>query len=155
MDLDALEARYQTALHQLPPNKENLRNYLLKRTLEGRLERVVRLRKALAVEKFDLVFIGKVGTGKTTAICSLFGLLGNFERGKAPRTQIRTEPLLSTGSGRSTICEVEIVRATQTAIEVEPLDGQEMHALLERLPRLCLRALEPGQVRAVYRRAAR
>lgn len=133
MDLDVLEAKYRNAINGLPPTEGtgNLRNYLVRRTLESRLERVVRIRKALAVETFDLVFIGKVGTGKTTAICSLFGLLGDFERGKAPRTKTKTEPLLSTGSGRSTICEVEIVRDAQTAVEVEPLDAQEMHALLE------------------------
>src|SRR5690349_11237525 len=84
MDLDALETNYRNAIERLPPTKGNLRDYLVRRTLESRLERVVRIRKALAVEKFDLVFIGKVGTGKTTAICSLFGLLGEFERGKAP-----------------------------------------------------------------------
>jgi hypothetical protein len=133
MDLDVLEAKYRNAIKGLPPTKRtgNLRDYLVRRTLESRLERVVRIRKALAVEKFDLVFIGKVGTGKTTAICSLFGLLGDFERGKAPKTKTKTEPLLSTGSGRSTICEVEIVRDAQTAVEVEPLNEQEMHALLE------------------------
>lgn len=133
MDLDVLEAKYRNAIDGLPPTKGtgNLRDYLVRRTLESRLERVVRIGKALAVEKFDLVFIGKVGTGKTTAICSLFGLLGDFERGKAPKTKTKTEPLLSTGSGRSTICEVEIVRDAQTAVEVEPLNEQEMHALLE------------------------
>ncbi|MCC6875895.1 MAG: hypothetical protein IT378_16425 [Sandaracinaceae bacterium] len=133
MDLDVLETKYRNAINGLPLTEGtgNLRNYLVRRTLESRLERVVRIRKALAVETFDLVFIGKVGTGKTTAICSLFSLLGDFERGKAPRTKTKTEPLLSTGSGRSTICEVEIVRDAQTAVEVEPLDAQEMHALLE------------------------
>lgn len=133
MDLDVLETKYRNAIDGLPPanGSGNLRDYLVRRTLESRLERVVRIRKALAVEKFDLVFIGKVGTGKTTAICSLFGLLGDFERGKAPKTKTKTEPLLSTGSGRSTICEVEIVRGAQTAVEIEPLNEQEMHALLE------------------------
>lgn len=131
MDLDALETNYHNAIERLPPTKGNLRDYLVRQTLESRLERVRRIRKALAVEKFDLVFIGKVGTGKTTAICSLFGLLGEFERGKAPKAKTKTEPLLSTGSGRSTICEVEIVRDAKTAVEVDPLNEQEMHALLE------------------------
>jgi len=133
MDLDVLETKYNSAIDGLPPTTGtgNLRDYLVRGTLESRRDRVVRIRKALAVEKFDLVFIGKVGTGKTTAICSLFGLLGDFERGKAPKTKTKTEPLLSTGSGRSTICEVEIVRDVQTAVEVEPLNEQEMHALLE------------------------
>jgi len=128
MDLDALEARYREAIEGLPPTKGNLRGYLLLRTLESRRERVIRTRSSLAVERFNLVFIGKVGTGKTTAICNLFDLTGDFERGKPPRT--RTEPLLTTGNGRSTICEVEIARNSETAIEVEPLSPEEMRELL-------------------------
>lgn len=129
MDLDALETSYREAIEELPPTKGNLRDYLLRRTLESRRERVVRTRSALEVERFDLVFIGKVGTGKTTAICNLFALTGDFERGKPPRA--KTEPLLTTGSGRSTICEVEIARDVETAIEVEPLSPEEMRNLLE------------------------
>jgi hypothetical protein len=129
MDLDALERKYQEAIDGLPPTKGNLRDYLVRRTLESRRDRVIRVRSSLAVDKFDLIFIGKVGAGKTTAICSLFGLFGEFERGKPPRT--KTEPLLATGSGRSTICEVEIERDAQTAIEVEPLTPDEMRALFE------------------------
>lgn len=129
MDLDALEARYREAIDALPPTRGNLRDYLVRHTLESRRERVVRVRSLLAIDRFDLVFIGKVGTGKTTAICSLFGLVGDFERGKPPK--LKTEPLLATGSGRSTICEVEIATGAQTAIEVDPLTTDEMRALLE------------------------
>ena len=129
MDLDALETRYREAIEGLPPTKGNLRDYLLRRTLESRRERVVGTRSALAVEHFDLVFIGKVGTGKTTAICNLFALTGDFERGRPPRA--KTEPLLTTGAGRSTICEVEIAHGAETAIEVEPLSLEEMRNLLE------------------------
>lgn len=129
MDLDALETSYRAAIEGLPPTTGDLRDYLLRRTLESRRDRVVLTRSSLAVERFDLVFIGKVGTGKTTAICNLFDLTGDFERGKPPRA--KTEPLLTTGSGRSTICEVEIGRDSETAIEVEPLSPQEMRNLLE------------------------
>ena len=130
IDLEALETKYRDALEGLPPAKgKNLRDYLLRRTLESRRERVAKVRSSLAIEKFDLVFIGKVATGKTTAICGLFNLTGDFERGKPART--KTESLLATGSGRSTICEVEIASADETAIEVEPLSPDEMRALLE------------------------
>ena len=141
MDLDALERKYQEAIDGLPPKKGNLRDYLVRRTLESRRDRVLRVRSSLAVDKFDLVFIGKVGTGKTTAICSLFGLIGDFERGKPPRT--KTEPLLATGSGRSTICEVEIERDSQTAIEVEPRTPDEMRALFEDFRDLLFARLTP------------
>lgn len=129
MDLDALETGYRNAIAQLPPRKGNLRDHLLRRTLESRKDRVIRTRSSLAVERFHLVFIGKVGTGKTTAICNLFDLTGDFERGRPPRT--KTEPLLTTGNGRSTICEVEIARGPETAVEVTPLSPEEMRNLLE------------------------
>jgi hypothetical protein len=141
MDLDALERKYQEAIDGLPPTKGNLRHYLVSRTLKSRRDRVIRVRSSLAVDKFDLVFIGKVGTGKTTAICSLFGLIGDFERGKPPR--MKTEPLLATGSGRSTICEVEIERDAQTAIEVESLTPDEMRALFEDFRDLVFARLNP------------
>lgn len=127
MDLNALEKKYQEALDSVP-DTGNLRDYLLRQTLESRRDRVSRLRGSLAVENFDMVFIGKIGTGKTTAICSLFGLLGEFKRGRRPTP--RTEPLLATGSGRSTICEVEIAHAEQTEIQIDPLSNDEMEALL-------------------------
>ncbi len=38
-------------------------------------ERLSRVKQLLEIEKYDLAFIGKVGVGKTTAICHLFNLL--------------------------------------------------------------------------------
>lgn len=65
-----------------------------------------------------LAFIGNIGTGKTTAICHLLGLLdGN-------------EPILSTGSGRTTLCEVEISTGTQLEIEVTPHTEAELKSYL-------------------------
>jgi energy-coupling factor transporter ATP-binding protein EcfA2 len=61
-----------------------------------------------------LAFIGNVGTGKTTAICHLLGLLDE------------EEPILSTGSGRTTLCEVEISAGTQLEIELTPHSEAEV-----------------------------
>jgi len=55
-----------------------------------------------------LAFIGNVGTGKTTAICHILGLLD----GK--------DPILSTGSGRTTLCEVDIISDEMLKIEIYP-----------------------------------
>lgn len=65
-----------------------------------------------------LAFIGNVGTGKTTAICHLLGLLDG------------DEPILSTGSGRTTLCEVEISASTQLRVEVTPHTQAEVKSYL-------------------------
>src|SRR5690554_2100214 len=73
----------------------------------------------LANKQHSLAFIGKVGAGKTTAICHLFGLLG--EDGKE---------LHSIGSGRTTLCEVEIRHGESWLIEVEPHSREEVEAYI-------------------------
>lgn len=65
-----------------------------------------------------LAFIGNIGTGKTTAICHLLGLLDG------------EEPILSTGSGRTTLCEVEISSGSQLEIEVTPHSEAEVKSYL-------------------------
>ncbi|MFT2089844.1 ATP-binding protein [Paraglaciecola sp. 2405UD69-4] len=65
-----------------------------------------------------LAFIGNVGTGKTTAICHLLGLLHG------------DEPILSTGSGRTTLCEVEIAAGSQLRVEVTPHTEAELKSYL-------------------------
>lgn len=65
-----------------------------------------------------LAFIGNIGTGKTTAICHLLGLLDG------------EEPILSTGSGRTTLCEVEISFGSQLEIEVTPHSEAEVKSYL-------------------------
>ena len=65
-----------------------------------------------------LAFIGNIGTGKTTAICHLLGLLDDGE------------PILSTGSGRTTLCEVELRQGDQLQIEVVPHSEAEVTSYL-------------------------
>ena len=66
-----------------------------------------------------LAFIGNVGAGKTTAICHLLDLLDE------------KEPILSTGSGRTTLCEVEILNGDQLKIEVTPYSESEVLSYLQ------------------------
>lgn len=65
-----------------------------------------------------LAFIGNVGTGKTTAICHLLCLLDG------------EEPVLSTGSGRTTLCEVEISAGAELEIELTPHSEAEVRNYL-------------------------
>ncbi len=74
-----------------------------------------------------IVFIGSIGVGKTTAICHLLGLV------------IGDKPLLSTGAGRTTVCEVVvsggkeimISEGKENTIHIEPLSEEEVKNYLE------------------------
>lgn len=69
--------------------------------------------------KQNLAFIGNIGTGKTTAICHILNLLD------------AQKPILSTGSGRTTLCEVEIRRGIDLRIDVEPHSVDEVESYLK------------------------
>ncbi len=69
-------------------------------------------------QSHKIAFIGNIGTGKTTAICHSLGLLD----GK--------DPILSTGSGRTTLCEVEIVSSSSLSIEITPHTNEEVESYL-------------------------
>lgn len=61
-----------------------------------------------------VAFIGNIGAGKTTAICSLLGLLN------------KDKPILSVGAGRTTLCEVEISKGIETKLLVESYNQDEV-----------------------------
>lgn len=69
----------------------------------------------------SLVFIGKVGVGKTSAICHIADLM--VSRPGAPRPN----PVLDVGAGRTTLCEVRI-RTGPSSILIEPCTDEEMRA---------------------------
>ena len=62
-----------------------------------------------------IAFIGSIGVGKTTAICGFSGLKHNGE------------PVLHTGSGRSTVCEVQIKQGPAYGITIDPLTEDEVY----------------------------
>lgn len=68
-----------------------------------------------------LAFIGNIGTGKTTAICHMLGLIDD------------KEPILSTGSGRTTLCEVDILYGERLRVQVTPYSKSEVHSYLNDL----------------------
>jgi hypothetical protein len=100
----------------------------------ARLARLEVIDKNLSIDKYTLVFIGTVGEGKTTAICHLFNLLGEFSASKIiggkARTIKETQELLATGSGRRTICEVLLRAGERTYMEVVPFSTQEMESMI-------------------------
>lgn len=66
-----------------------------------------------------VAFIGAVGVGKTTAICKLLGL-----------TDAKGNAVLSTSSGRTTLCEVEIRQGEQVRVLIEPLTEDQVQGYL-------------------------
>jgi transcriptional regulator with XRE-family HTH domain len=80
-------------------------------------------------------FIGKIGDGKTTAICFQTGLIR--ESGKQPR-DLRDECLLSTQRSRTTLCEVVVkgeaakkgVSDVRFRVTIEPVPNEEIYRLV-------------------------
>ncbi|MEH1866570.1 MAG: hypothetical protein V7K69_16410 [Nostoc sp.] len=112
----------------------NIPNHICINNLKSKLERLDEIEKILSIEKYKIAFIGTIGQGKTTAICHLFNLISDFNVSKTiankPRNVIETKELLSTGSGKTTICEVIIKAAENTYIEIEPYTVDEMENLI-------------------------
>ena len=79
--------------------------------------------KKLNKTEFSVAFIGKIGAGKTSAICKVSGLQYTDQKGEIV-------DILRTGAGRTTVCEVRIEHAPKISIRVEPLPSEEvMHVV--------------------------
>ncbi|PYU92944.1 MAG: hypothetical protein DMG25_10760, partial [Acidobacteria bacterium] len=83
----------------------------------------------LVDRKHKLAFIGQIGVGKSAAVSILFSLLVPTDDGK-PALE-RT--LLPLGTGRITLCEVEITQAANFAILIEPEPDEEVLRLVSDL----------------------
>ena len=71
----------------------------------------------LLTRRCSVVFIGKVGVGKTSAICHISDLTVTGPGSPRPR------PVLDVGAGRTTLCEVH-VRTGPTSIVIDPVHGR-------------------------------
>ncbi len=90
----------------------------------GHLTKLEQIQKFLNVKEYRLVFMGEPGKGKTTAICNYLNLLKNEKIGEKTLDSV---PLLSTGSGRTTVAEVRIKKTTDVSrlcIQYKPIDEQ-------------------------------
>ncbi len=86
------------------------------------LHKINEVTKLLEVENKNIVFIGTIGVGKTTAICSLFNL---FDTSINPK-----KPILATGAGATTICEVEIEFGGVNQIRIDPYSSDELEQFI-------------------------
>jgi hypothetical protein len=112
----------------------NIPNHICINNLKSKLERLDEIEKILNIDKYKIAFIGTIGKGKTTAICHLFNLISEFKVSKTisgkTKDVLETKELLSTGAGRTTICEVIIKAAKETYIEIDPFTVDEMENII-------------------------
>ncbi|MBD2206267.1 hypothetical protein H6G33_19260 [Calothrix sp. FACHB-1219] len=134
-EIASLKLDLNKEINQISRNSEiNIPNYICINNLKSKLERLEEIEKILSIDKYKIAFIGTIGEGKTTAICHLFNLIGDFKVtkniGGKSRNVIETRELLSTGAGKTTICEVIIKAAEKTSIEIEPYTVDEMENII-------------------------
>lgn len=98
----------------------------LRRQLERRKRDMLRAASFLSRLKHSVAFIGDIGVGKSTAISFIFDLL------VPARAEEKTinRPMLETGAGGITICEVHIKSGPEFGISVVPMDSTELTDLI-------------------------
>lgn len=122
------------ALWQAEQTLQRLREFSSKpnlpRTLIGQAElyrsTVEAAANYLVSLSHTIAYIGDIGVGKTTFLCSQTGLLlpGTERAGLDHRI------VLEIGSGGTTICEVRIRRGSNYGISIEPMDDSEVYKLV-------------------------
>ncbi|MDZ8055821.1 MAG: hypothetical protein RMX68_009140 [Aulosira sp. ZfuVER01] len=134
-EIASLKQNLSNEINKISGHSEiNIRKHICINNLTSKLERLNEIEKILSIDKYKIVFIGTIGEGKTTAICHLFNLISDFRvtktLGGKSRNLIETRELLSTGAGKTTICEVIIKAAEKTYIEIEPYTVDEMENII-------------------------
>lgn len=100
--------------------------FLLKRQIQQRRTDLVRASNYLSQLKHNIAFIGDIGVGKSTAISFIFDLLVP-PKPNEPRSN---QPVLETGAGGTTICEVHIKNGPEFGITIQPMDYNDLISLV-------------------------
>ncbi len=134
-EIASLKQNLNKEINKFSRNSDiNVRNHIYINNLKSKLDRLDEIEKILSIDKYKIAFIGTIGQGKTTAICHLFNLISDFNVSKTiagkSRNVTETKELLSTGAGKTTICEVIIKAGEKTYIEIEPYTVDEMENLI-------------------------
>ena len=90
--------------------------------LEKRLEEAGRYLLAL---DHDVIYVGEIGVGKTTAACRQAGLVID----EATAADLKGM-MLDTGGGRTTLCDVRVETGERFALTVEPIADEEIYKLV-------------------------
>lgn len=134
-EITSLQKSLKREINKISAGSEiNIIKHICINNLKSKVERLEEIENTLNIEKYKIVFIGTIGQGKTTAICHLFNLISDVKVTRTIHRKttdfIATKELLSTGSGRTTICEVILKAAEKTYIEIEPYTVDEMENLI-------------------------
>jgi transcriptional regulator with XRE-family HTH domain len=99
------------------------RNPDLKQSFQRRLARYLdelsAAAKKVSEKHYRVSFIGMIAAGKSTAICRLSGL-------EVPSTKGMPKPVLETGAGGITICEVQLRQGPGYGLIIEPCSEDEV-----------------------------
>ena len=110
-------------------------DHISNRALSDLYNRLLNIENILLIKNYDLVFIGQVGVGKTTAICHLFQLVVESQKKKKIRNREEDmkviEELMATGSGFTTLCEVVVKQDSSTFIEINPYSTEEVKQIID------------------------
>lgn len=98
----------------------------LRRQLERRREDLIRAATYLTGLRHHIAFVGDMGVGKSTAISHLFELMAPARSGDG----LTTQPVLESGGGGTTICEVQIKTGPEYGISLVPMEGSELLELV-------------------------
>jgi transcriptional regulator with XRE-family HTH domain len=102
------------------------RPWPLRRQIERHRESLLRAATFLNRLNHNLAFVGAMGVGKSTAISFLFDLL------VPPSTTEKqiNRPVLETGAGGTTICEVHVKAGPEFGISLVPMSDGELRAMV-------------------------
>ncbi|MBL8216365.1 MAG: helix-turn-helix domain-containing protein [Bryobacterales bacterium] len=135
---DLLWEAEQTAqsLHSLSENPE-VRQIFERRLIKYR-EEVKLAANNVAEKRYNASFLGTIAVGKSTAICRLENLELASDKGMP-------KPVLETGAGGITICEVHIRRGPGYGLIVEPASEEEIRRYVGEFANFLLNPTQPAR----------
>lgn len=109
----------------------------VKQSFERRLvryrEEIVASAARVLEKRYRIAFVGTIGVGKSTAICRL-------QRLELSSSKVLPKPVLETGAGGITICEVHVRRGPGFGLLVEPCAEDEIRRSVLEFARYLLNA---------------
>ncbi|MEI4831808.1 hypothetical protein WAX78_20485 [Bacillus sp. FJAT-53711] len=121
-DIEAIEDEIKSEME-----KNSVQATLSVNTYNKLLEKIQLLKNNSNLD-FSLVFIGEKGVGKTTNICRVLNLVHMATKKRKTRNIKVVEEILQTGSGATTICDIEIAPSQigRTFINIEEVNEQDL-----------------------------
>lgn len=105
---------------------DDSRPWPLRRQIERHRETLIKGAGYLQKMTHNIAFIGPIGVGKSTGLSFLFDLLVPPSLASKPIDR----PVLETGAGGTTICEVHIKRGPEFGISLLPMPESELRELV-------------------------